>query len=112
MTVATNSHIMIDDRGRPLIAGTRMKVIAIVMHHMKGLSADQIQEGYPNLSMSQIYSALAYYYDHKAELDAEIARQAGEFDRLRDAAIASAQQPSRAELERRWREKFPGRPVP
>src|SRR5438067_1315485 len=112
MTIATNSHIAIDERGRPIITGTRMKVILIVMDHVKGMSPEQIQEGYPHISMAQIHSALAYYHDHKGALDAEIARQAKAFDTLRDAALASGQQPSRAELERRWKEKFPGRPVP
>jgi len=66
MTVAANSHIVIDERGRPLIAGTRMKVIFIVMDHMKGSSPEQIQEGYPHISLAQIYSALAYYHDHRS----------------------------------------------
>src|SRR5207248_600766 len=49
MTVATNSHIVIDDRGRPIIAGTRTKVIMIVMDQMNGMMPEKIHEQYPYL---------------------------------------------------------------
>jgi hypothetical protein len=31
---------------------------------------------YPHLSLAQMYAALAYYYAHQAEFEAEILRQA------------------------------------
>ncbi|HSZ57103.1 MAG TPA: hypothetical protein VK797_15655 [Tepidisphaeraceae bacterium] len=34
--------------------------------------AEQIQRQHPHLSLAQIHSALANYYDHQAQLDAEI----------------------------------------
>lgn len=48
-----------------------------------GQSAEQIHGGYPHLSLAQIHAALGYYYDHKAELDAEIERQLREVEELR-----------------------------
>src|SRR5947207_15769581 len=71
MTVATNSHIVIDEKGRALIAGTRLKVLVIVAHHLTGMSAEEIQKGYPELWMSQIYSERAYYHDQKSDFDAQ-----------------------------------------
>jgi hypothetical protein len=37
-----------------------------------GYSVDEIAADY-NLTLSEIYSALAYYYDHKEEIDRSIA---------------------------------------
>ena len=104
-TPVTTSHIVLDDRGRAWVEGTNTKVIEIVMDRMTGLSADQIHEQYPHLPLSKIHAALAYYYDHQAEIDAEIARQAREFEAARDAAIASGKQLSREQLEQRARER-------
>jgi uncharacterized protein (DUF433 family) len=86
MTAVTTSHIVIDDQGRPLIEGTRTKVIMVVMDKMNGMTPEEIHEAYPDLSLAQIHAALVYYYDHKAELDAEIARQSQEYEQLRAAA--------------------------
>jgi hypothetical protein len=52
-----------------------------------GLSAEEIQAGDPDLSLAQIHAALSYYYDHQAEIDAEIERQVRKVDAL--AAQAS-----------------------
>lgn len=37
---------------------------------------------YPHLSLAQIHAALAYYYDHQTELDAEIQRRRQEVNAL------------------------------
>jgi hypothetical protein len=39
-----------------------------------GWSPEELQVNYPHLSMSQIYSALTYYWDHKTDIDTEIER--------------------------------------
>src|SRR5690554_2479114 len=68
-----DSHIDYDDRGQPLIAGTTMKVIELVMgQQAHGWSPEEIHFQHPYLSMAQIHAALAYYWDHKDELDAAI----------------------------------------
>jgi len=58
--------------GRPVIAGTTVMVadvaIAKVFHSQ---DADGIAEWY-DLSLPQVYAALAYYYAHKAEIDVSI----------------------------------------
>lgn len=61
--------------GRPCLAGTSLRVTDIVManlYHQR--SADQIAADY-ELSLAQVHAALAYYYQHKAELDADIRSQ-------------------------------------
>ena len=77
------SHITIDDKGVARIDGTRMKVIHIAIELLaRGSSPEQMQEAWPHLTLAQIHSALSYYYDHKAEIDAQIARQEKEYDEI------------------------------
>ena len=58
--------------GRPRIAGHRITVQKIVVWHERlGLSADEIVAEY-GLTLADVYAALAYYYDHRAELDEAI----------------------------------------
>jgi uncharacterized protein (DUF433 family) len=58
--------------GKPHIVGHRITVQNIVIWHERmGLSADEIVTEY-NLTLADIYAALAYYYDHQAEIDTAI----------------------------------------
>ena len=40
-----------------------------------GWSPEELHFQYPHLTLGQIHSALAYYWDHRDELDADIARR-------------------------------------
>ena len=72
-TVVELQSITLDERGRPVIAGTRFKVILLVLEHTRwNLSAEQLVEAHPPLTLSQVYAGLAYYYEHQAEMDAQI----------------------------------------
>lgn len=55
--------------GKPRIAGHRISVQNVVIwHNEMGYSVEQIAEDY-NLSLADVYAALAYYHDHKEEVD-------------------------------------------
>jgi uncharacterized protein (DUF433 family) len=58
--------------GRPIIKGTRITVRAIVGYYKMGLSIEEILEGLPHLTPSQVYDALSYYHDHSAEIEEDI----------------------------------------
>lgn len=58
--------------GRPIVAGTRLSVRTIVERTQLGESPEQIVLDYPPLKLAQVYAALCYYHEHKAEIDAEI----------------------------------------
>lgn len=84
--ITTHEHITIDPAiasGRPHISGRRISVRNIVIwHEQMGYSVDEIATEY-GLTLAEIYAALAYYYDNKAVVDAEI-RQSDVFvDTLR-----------------------------
>ncbi len=51
----------------------RIRVAQIVIDYLNnGWSADEIYIHYPHLRLAEIHSAMAYYFDHRAEIDAEI----------------------------------------
>ena len=66
-------HVVLDERGAARIAGSRSRVSHIVMDRLVGgLTPEEIHASYPHLSLAQIYSALAYYFDHREEIDARM----------------------------------------
>lgn len=67
--------------GRPCIAGTGLRVTDIVMAMLfHDQSPGEIAAAY-SISLAEVYAALSYYYQHKAELDADLRQQ---IDRARD----------------------------
>lgn len=59
--------------GRPVIKGSRFPVSSIVQDYRHGLSVEEILREFPHLSPAEVHDALSYYYDHRAEIDQEIA---------------------------------------
>lgn len=58
--------------GRPIIAGTMLMVQDVAAHHRyRKYTPEELAEQLP-ISLAQVYAALAYYYDHKDEIDAQI----------------------------------------
>ena len=63
---------VIDSRSgpRPVIKGTRVGVDVIVGYTQAGYSPREIVESVlPHLTLAQVYDALSYYEDHRAEVD-------------------------------------------
>lgn len=99
MSSVTVTHIDLDERGVAWITGANTKVIEVVLDKLAyGWSPEEIHFQHPTLSLAQIHAALAYYYDHQAELDAEIMRQLKEVEALAEAAKDS---PGRRRLRER-----------
>jgi uncharacterized protein (DUF433 family) len=87
MSIAAIHHILLDERGRAHIAGSRVKVMHLVMEMQAyGWSAEELHEQHPHLPRAAIYAALAYYYDHQAELDQQIAEDFRQAEAQREAA--------------------------
>ena len=69
-------YISLGDDNIPYIAGSTMKVVELVTSHFTyGWSPAELHFQYPHISLSQIHSALAYYWDHRAEIDTDIQRR-------------------------------------
>jgi len=59
--------------GRAVITGTRIPVSVILIWYKAGKEIYEILDVYPQLTPAQIHDALSYYYDHKKEMEDEIA---------------------------------------
>jgi uncharacterized protein (DUF433 family) len=65
--------------GKPHILGHRIKVEDVAIWHEKmDMSPAEIVEHYPAITLAQVHAALAYYYDHRDEIEADI-REGDEF---------------------------------
>lgn len=96
ITAEPVTHIRLDAKGVGWIDDTNVKVVEIIVEHLaNGSSPEEIHFQHPHLSLAQIHSAFAYYFDHRGELDAEIERRSREVEALRAKA---KDQPSRKEL--------------
>jgi uncharacterized protein (DUF433 family) len=74
--------------GRPCIAGTSLRVSDIVLASLfHDQTPDEIAAGYA-VSLSSVYAALAYYYEHKSEVDEDIRQQLETARTLKDEWIA------------------------
>ena len=61
--------------GRPCVAGTGLRVTDLVMAHLfHKRTPDEVAADYA-ISLAQVYASLAYYYQHKTELDEDIQQQ-------------------------------------
>lgn len=70
--IATNPRIR---NGRPFIIGTTITVADVAAAKVfMMMEAEEIADYY-RLTLPQVYSALAYYYEHKAEIDLNIAQR-------------------------------------
>jgi uncharacterized protein (DUF433 family) len=59
--------------GKPRIAGHRITVADVaIWHERMGMSPDEIVSEYPTIALSDVHAALAYYFDHRDEVDREI----------------------------------------
>jgi uncharacterized protein (DUF433 family) len=92
-------HIALSEMGAPVVAGTSMKVIELVLDHKAyGWSPEELQFQHPYLTLGRIYSALAYYWDHRQEMDEAISQQLERVNKL-------ARQARQAPLDQRLPEK-------
>jgi uncharacterized protein (DUF433 family) len=59
--------------GRPCIDGHRIQVEDVaIWHERMGMSPDQIVSEYPSLTLADVHAALAYYYENRERIDADI----------------------------------------
>jgi uncharacterized protein (DUF433 family) len=61
--------------GKARIDGTRICVKDIVQLHKEGMKPEEMREYYSDrpLTLAEVHTALAYYYDHGDEIEAEFA---------------------------------------
>ena len=95
-TIQSINLISIDPNirnGRPCIAGSSIEVSVIVIAKIvQGLEPDEIAADY-EISLSQVYAALAYYYENKQAIDASISERRQLAKKMKDAQVGSRHSP-------------------
>ena len=77
-------HVIFSDARIPMISDTNMKVTELVLAHIAyGWSPEELHFQFPHLTLGQIHSALAYYWDHREELDKDIEARLKATEKLR-----------------------------
>ena len=61
--------------GNTVVERTRVGVHDVVGLVVNGAGVDDVVRSLPDLTRAQVYECLAYYEDHRGEIDALIARQ-------------------------------------
>ena len=87
LAATTYEHIALDENGVPIVDGANTKVVELVSEmYAYGWSPAELYFQHPHLTLGQIHSALAYYWDHQQEIDADLERRDREAENLRQAA--------------------------
>src|SRR5271166_4188457 len=68
--------------GTPHIAGTGVTVRTVALCYKLGMSAEEIAAEYPHLQLAQVYAALAYYHANRPEVEADIAAEEADSERI------------------------------
>lgn len=75
--------------GRPCIAGTGLRVSDVAMTMLfHRQTPDEIASAYA-VSLAGVYAALAYYYEHKTEIDEDIRVQIAKARELKEKRVGS-----------------------
>jgi uncharacterized protein (DUF433 family) len=62
-------------QGRTIVEGTRIGVHDVVALIVNGAGPEDVLRSFPDLSRAHVYECLAYYEDHRTEIDALVAEQ-------------------------------------
>jgi uncharacterized protein (DUF433 family) len=59
--------------GQAVVVGTRLRVATILSCYRLGMGVEEIVQQYPHIRPADVHDALAYAYDHLAEVEADLA---------------------------------------
>lgn len=72
--------------GKARLDGHRVRVQDIVMdYEWNGLSPDEICQQYPSITLAHVHAALSYYYEHRDEIQADIASERAAVEKFQTA---------------------------
>ena len=85
MSIDIGSLIVISpdmQHGRPRMVGTGITVQRIALWYKLGYGPEEMVRKYPHLTLAHVHAALAYYHANQAEIEAGIAVDEAEYERL------------------------------
>jgi uncharacterized protein (DUF433 family) len=75
--------------GRDRLQGTgSILILQVVTLYKRGESPEEIAENFPQVTLGQVYTALAYYHANRAEVERELADELAESDLLQTQCAA------------------------
>ena len=74
--------LVVTEQGTIRIKGSRVSLDSIIHHFKLGATAEQIVQSFPSLSLSDVYSSIAYYLSHRQELEVYLEEQKVAADNL------------------------------
>lgn len=92
MAVAETPYVRERD-GVLYVGDTRVTVSSLIAAWLtEGYTAEEVQQGFPAVSLAQVYGTIAYYLDHRTAVDQQLAEDAARYDALqvRDRAADPA----------------------
>ncbi len=92
--------IKIDQDGAARVGGTRVLLDLVIRAFHNGDTAEQIVDSYDTLALADVYAVIAYYLNHREEVDAYMRLREAEADALRREI--EAHQPQMTQLRERW----------
>lgn len=83
VTAHAYEHLDCSNPDQPRIAGKNFKIIHLLREHVAyGWSAEELALNHPQLTLGEVYAALAYYADHREQLEQQIAATAKAAERM------------------------------
>jgi uncharacterized protein (DUF433 family) len=83
LDLTQNPPLVQEDDGTVHITGSRITLDTIIGVYTRGDTPREIREGFPSLSMRQIYGTIAYYLEHEAEVEAYLKWRKEEAEAIR-----------------------------
>lgn len=75
------------ENGAYRVARTRISLDSVVYAFWRGASPESIVDSFPDLTLEQVFGAIAYYLANQSEIDAYLKEGDAEFEKLRQRAI-------------------------
>lgn len=85
-----------DEHGVIRVGHSRVLLDVVVREFNNGASAERIADAYPTLALADVYAAVAYYLQHRGEVDEYLRARREDAERLRQQIEAT--QPDRSGL--------------
>lgn len=83
-TPTAYEHIVLDENGIPWIEDANTKIVELIAAaKAHGWSPEELTYQHAHVTLGQVHSALAYYWDHREEVEADLKRRAALIGEIR-----------------------------
>lgn len=83
--VRSDVHTM---NGSPYVAGSKVPVRRLWSWHRTGVPIDNLMKRYPQLGPAKVLDALAFAYDNRVVVEADLERELQALERAKETAVA------------------------